>query len=173
MISICVTTAGMFNMFFFKWYAKLFLGDIKSFFPQPCHVFWSSDPTAPTTFSLYLICKYKSLLCPLINSISLPPSSPRVFHFQSPVSPAACPVVFFLPLSLVGHHFSRTLSPPQQLNAVPPCSKTPMCLHASFPFSLLAQMDGQRKQPMNQSEGCGKAGGRDISSMPVAGAQAA
>lgn len=42
-----------------------------------------------------------------------------------------------------------------------------------FPSSVLAQMDGQHKQPMNQSERCGKEGGRDISSMLVAGAQAA
>lgn len=81
-------------------------------------------------------------------------------------------MVFFLALSLVDHHFSRTLSLPEQLNAVPLLQNS----HVSscvFPFTALAQMDEQHKQPMNQSERCGKVGGRDISSMLVAGAQAA
>lgn len=53
-----------------------------------------------------------------------------------------------------------------------PCATAAMCLRASL-LLVLAQMDGQNKPPMNQSEGCGKEGGRDRSSLLVAGAQAA
>lgn len=81
------------------------------------------------------------------------------------------PVCFFL-LCLLGRRFSGTLSLPQQLHPVPLLHNSHVSSRV-FPSSVLAQMDGQRKKPMNQSERCGKEGGRDISSMLVAGAQAA
>lgn len=67
---------------------------------------------------------------------------------------------------------SGTLSPPQQLDGVPLSHGG----HASSRASLLpplAQTDGRNNPPMNQSEGCGREGGRDRSSLLVAGAQAA
>lgn len=53
-----------------------------------------------------------------------------------------------------------------------PSATAAMRLRASL-LPLLAQMDGQNKPPMNQSEGCEKEGGRDRSSLLVAEAQAA
>lgn len=71
---------------------------------------------------------------------------------------SSCLSLCILPCSSpVGHHFSGTLSLPEQLNAVPVLQNS----HVSscvFPSSVLAQMDGRHKQPMNQSERCGKEG---------------
>lgn len=136
---------------------------------------------------LVLICKHSLttvgiLLQTLPLSLSRPHAICQQETFRFPLTAASDWRILYSPQCVCfssvwwARHFSGTLSPPAQLNALPLLlhnSRTRVCLHAPFPSSALAQMDGQRKQPMNQSEGCGREGGRDISSMLVAGAQAA
>lgn len=90
-------------------------------------------------------------------------------YFQSHVSPAVSLQVFFSNhspprLSIAQgprlFHSSLMKSPPPEL----PC----VFMRRFFLF-----VGPKHKQPMNQSERCGREGGRDISSMLVAGAQAA
>lgn len=100
---------------------------------------------------------------------SRPPFSIRVFVTSEDPSAFSCVAhTSFIPPAIfpLGHY----LLPSNLMQS--PGGTAAMRLRASL-LPPLAQMDGPSKPPMNQSEGCGKEGGRDRSSLLVAGAQAA